>query len=96
MLADLDRHCLKISDRAAFDGLSLLQPDSVTISKIETVVILILLILTLGWLADMLLPSMREPWRTVLAVTVNVCLIKYVFLPWSIRCLVALKARLFR
>lgn len=95
LIAELDEHCLKVSERAAFDGLSLLQPDTVRVSKPETVAILIFLILALGWLADMLLPPMGKPWRTMLSVTVNVCLISYVFLPWSIRLLVALKRRLF-
>lgn len=95
LIAEVDRHCLKVSERAAFDGLSLLLPDSVKISKFETVVILIVLILILGWLADLLLPPMAQPWRTVLSVSVNVCLISYLFLPWSIRGLVALKKRLF-
>lgn len=95
LIAEVDRHCLQVSERAAFDGLSLLLPDSVKISKLETVVILILLILILGWLADLVLPAMARPWRTVLSVSVNVCLISYVFLPLSIRALVALKKRLF-
>ncbi|HBM60017.1 MAG TPA: hypothetical protein DD444_12580 [Citreicella sp.] len=93
LIADLDRHCLDISERAAFDGLALLQPDRVRVSKPETVAILIGLILTLGWLADLLLPPFPEPGRTVLAVSVNVCLISYVFLPWSIRLLDALKRK---
>ncbi|TNF17855.1 MAG: hypothetical protein EP318_20220 [Rhodobacteraceae bacterium] len=95
VIADVDRLCLKVSDRASFDGLALLQPEGVKASKIETVAILIVLILILGWLADMVLPPMPEPWRTALSVTVNVCLISYLFLPWSIRGLVALKKKLF-
>lgn len=94
LIAEVDRQCLEISDRAAFDGLSLLLPDSVKVSKLETVVVLIALILALGWLANMLLPPMAEPWRTVLTVAVNVCLISYLFLPWSIRLLVAIRKRL--
>ena len=94
LIAEVDRQCLEISDRAAFDGLSLLLPDTVKVSKLETVVVLIALILALGWLANMLLPPMAEPWRTVLTVAVNVCLISYLFLPWSIRLLVAIRKRL--
>ena len=73
---------------------ALLLPDTVKVSKLETVVVLIALILALGWLANMLLPPMAEPWRTVLTVAVNVCLISYLFLPWSIRLLVAIRKRL--
>ncbi|WP_323767006.1 hypothetical protein [Marinovum sp.] len=95
LIAEVDRHCLEVSDRAAFDGLSPLLPDSAKISKPATVAVLIVLILALGWLADLLLPAFPQPWRTVLTVTVNVCLISYLFLPWSVRALAALRKRLF-
>lgn len=95
LIAEVDRHCLEVSDRAAFDGLSPLLPDTARISKPATVAVLIVLILGLGWLAELLLPPFAQPWRTVLTVTINVILISYVFLPWSVRGLAALRKRLF-
>lgn len=94
LVDQLDAHCVEVSERATFDGLAILTPDSIKISKHETVVILIVLILLLGWLADLLLPPITQPWRTVVAVTVNVCLISYILLPWSARVLVWVKKHL--
>ena len=94
LLAQVDSLCVDVSERAAFDGISLLTADRIKVSRHETVVVLVVLILLLGALVDIALPPMAEPWRTVVAVTVNVCLVSYLFLPWSLQLLVWLKDRL--
>ena len=85
LVEQLDSLCQRVSERATLDGLSVLAPDEVHVSKHETVLILIVLILVFGWIADTTMPPMSEPWRTLIAVTVNVCLVSYAFLPWSLR-----------
>lgn len=93
LVSDVDRLSVDISERAAFDGLSMLTPDRSRGNKHETVAILIVLIVLLGLLADLVMPPVAEPWRTLVVVSVNVCLISYVLLPWSLRALAWIKDR---
>ncbi|MGR3760226.1 hypothetical protein ACUXV3_08835 [Roseobacteraceae bacterium NS-SX3] len=82
----------------SFDGLDRLLPARASLSKVETVAILIFWILLLGeglrFSAALVLPADLAPfWRNALLVSVNVLLISYLFLPWSSLAVTWLKAR---
>ncbi len=98
LIGELDRLTSDDLTHTRFDGLALLASPKASVRKLETVAILIFWILVigriLGVLADLSLPaSIRPFWRDVLVITINVVLISYVFLPWSVTILTRLKAR---
>lgn len=99
LVSEIDGYALDRPAQAQFDDLAMLLQPGARMSRFETVVVLILWILILNALlrptADYVLAGALAPqWQGVLLVIVNVTLISYLFLPWTGRMVVALKARL--
>ncbi len=86
---ELDVYTLADTNYANFEGLSLLASPKDGAAKIAIVAIIIFWILVLGgllgFLANEFLPvTISAAWMNVFVVTINVTLISYFLLPWSL------------
>ncbi len=100
-VAELDQLSQEDATTTRFGGLALFVAPNARISKLETVIILIVWILALGQLlrpaVDLLLPAgVGSFWQNALVTAIIVVLISYVLLPLSSLLLTRLKARLPR